>query len=66
MRRPWDFDVLVTEKDGTRHRVPLKPGEAGTIDARLVPGTYRIVCSLFAGTADSHEAKGMAFTLRAR
>jgi len=61
-----DHDAVVTERDGTEHRVPLKPGEAGTIDARLTPGTYRIICSLFAGTADSHEDKGMAFTLRVR
>jgi hypothetical protein len=61
-----DHDVLVTERGGTQYRVPLKPGEAGTIDARLSPGTYRIICSLFAGTPDSHEDKGMAFTLRVR
>ncbi len=61
-----DHDIVVLERDGTVHRVPLKPGEAGTIDATLARGTYRIICSLFAGTPDSHEDKGMAFTLTVR
>ena len=61
-----DHDIVVTERGGIVHRIPLKPGEAGTIDATLAPGEYRIVCSLFAGTPDSHEDKGMAFTLTVR
>ena len=44
----------------------LKPKENGTITARLAPGTYTLVCSLFAGTPDSHEVRGMTTTLRVR
>ena len=61
-----DHNALLIGRAGKPYFVALKPGEAGTIDARLTPGTYRIVCSLFAGTPDSHEDKGMAFTLRVR
>ena len=61
-----DHNVLLTEHDGTPHYAALKPGEATTIDARLTPGRYRIVCSLFAGTPDSHEDRGMKFTLTVR
>lgn len=61
-----DHNVLLTASDGTPHLVDLKPGEAGTISARLRPGTYTIICSLFAGTPDSHEDRGMKFTLRVR
>ena len=61
-----DHNLVVRERDGTPHVVSLKPTESGTITARLAPGTYTIVCSLFAGTPESHEALGMATTLRAR
>ena len=61
-----DHNALLTERDGTPHLVSLKPGEAGTIAARLAPGRYTIICSLFAGTADSHEDKGMRFSLTVR
>ena len=61
-----DHNVLVVAADGSPSVVTLKPGEAGTLSARLAPGRYTIVCSLFAGTPDSHEARGMRFTLTAR
>lgn len=61
-----DHNVLLTDRAGTPYLITLKPGEAGTIDARLAPGTYQIVCSLFAGTPDSHEDRGMKFTLTVR
>lgn len=48
----------VVAKSGT------KAGEA-IFSVRLEPGRYRVYCSLFAGTADSHEAFGMKATIRA-
>lgn len=61
-----DHNLVLHERDGTPHVVSLKPREAGTITARLAPGTYTLVCSLFAGTPESHEALGMRATLRVR
>ncbi len=48
----------VVAKSGT------KAGQA-VFSVRLKPGRYRIYCSLFAGTADSHEAFGMTAMIRA-
>ncbi len=42
---------------------PLLPGAADEIFVTLPAGDYRVVCSLFAGTAISHETLGMRFTL---
>jgi len=61
-----DHNLVVHEKNGTPHIVSLRPAEAGTISVRLAPGTYSLVCNLFAGTPDSHEAKGMKTTLTVR
>ena len=61
-----DHNLVVHERDGTPHIVSLRPAEAGTISVRLAPGTYTLVCNLFAGTPDSHEAKGMTTTLTVR
>lgn len=61
-----DHNLVVHDKGGTPHIVSLRPAEAGTISVRLTPGTYSLVCNLFAGTPDSHEAKGMRTTLTVR
>ena len=61
-----DHNLVVHERDGTPHIVSLRPAEAGTISVRLTAGTYTLVCNLFAGTPDSHEAKGMTTTLTVR
>lgn len=61
-----DHNLVLHERDGTPHVVSLKPKEDGTITARLAPGSYTLVCSLFAGTPDSHELKGMTTTIRVR
>ncbi|HEY5144600.1 MAG TPA: hypothetical protein VII98_13970 [Solirubrobacteraceae bacterium] len=61
-----DHNVMLFEQDGTPDVVSLKPGDAGTITAHLRPGTYKLFCSLFAGTPDSHEDKGMRLTLTVR
>lgn len=61
-----DHNLVVRERDGTPRVVSLKAGESGTLTARLAPGTYTLVCSLFAGTPQSHEQLGMRATLRVR
>ncbi len=48
----------VVAKSGT------KPGEV-VFSVHLKPGRYRVYCSLFEGTADSHEAFGMKAMIRA-
>ena len=32
----------------------------------LTPGAWKLYCSLFAGTPDSHEDQGMAAVIRAK
>ena len=61
-----DHNLVLHERNGTPHIVSLKPSESGTITARLAPGTYTLVCSLFAGTPDSHEALGMKTVITVR
>ena len=60
------FSRDLNDASGAPRFVSLKPGEAGTITARLAPGTYTLVCNLFAGTPESHEALGMKTTLTVR
>ena len=60
-----DHDLVLVDGDGVPHKLDLAPGESGTIRARLRPGRYRILCSLFAGTPESHEDKGMWTVIRA-
>ena len=40
-------------------QVWLKSGGATTLVLRLAPGRYKLYCSMFAGTPQSHEALGM-------
>jgi len=61
-----DHNLVVRERDGTPRVVALKSGESGTLVARLAPGAYTLVCSLFAGTPQSHEQLGMRADLRVR
>lgn len=44
----------------------LIPGATVTVTAHLHPGTYRLCCSPFAGTPESHYARGMHATLAVR
>ncbi len=61
-----DHNLVLRDAGGALQAVSLKPGEAGTISARLKRGTTTLYCGLFAGTAESHEAKGMVAQLRVR
>ena len=44
----------------------LIPGSTAIVVAYLHPGTYVLFCSLFAGTPESHYARGMHATLTVR
>jgi hypothetical protein len=59
-------NVVVVGSSGALGTVSLAPGTSGTIIANLPPGTYQLLCSLYAGTPQSHEALGMHATLRVR
>lgn len=54
-----DHDFSIVDGTGTLRQVYLAPGTNGTVAATLTPGRYKIYCSLFAGTPDSHETQGM-------
>jgi uncharacterized cupredoxin-like copper-binding protein len=57
---------VIVDGDRVAHVVTLKPGEDGTLTPRLAAGRYHVFCSLQAGTPESHEARGMWFTLEVR
>jgi hypothetical protein len=61
-----DHDLTLLDGAGTLHSVPLAPGTSSELRITLTPGTYRLWCSLFAGTQDSHELLGMVTTIQAK
>jgi hypothetical protein len=61
-----DHDLSLIDATGVLQQVYLPPGGTGEIRATLTPGTWKIWCSLFAGTPQSHEQLGMASTIEAR
>lgn len=61
-----DHDLTVVDATGTTRRVYLEPRGTGTLTVTLTPGTWRVYCSLFAGTPSSHEALGMVSYIQAR
>jgi hypothetical protein len=61
-----DHDVSLVDATGTLHRVALAPGASTEVRATLTPGTWKIWCSLFEGTPESHELFGMVTTIEAR
>ena len=61
-----DHDLSLVDATGTLHRVDLAPGASAEIRATLTPGTWKLWCSLFAGTPESHELFGMVSTIEAR
>ncbi len=60
-----DHDLTLVDAAGITHQVYLGPGDSNSIRATLTPGTWKLYCSLFAGTPSSHEALGMVSYLRA-
>jgi hypothetical protein len=61
-----DHDVSLVDATGTLHRAYLPPGAETELRATLTPGTWKIWCSLFEGTPESHELLGMVTTIQAR
>jgi hypothetical protein len=61
-----DHDLSLVDAAGTLHQVYLGPGASSEIHATLTPGTWKLWCSLFAGTPESHELFGMVATIEAR
>ena len=60
-----DHDLTITDATGLTRQVILAPSSTGVLRVSLTPGTWRLYCSLFAGTPDSHQDLGMVAYLRA-
>jgi len=61
-----DHDLAVVDAQGQLHTVPLASGADAVLNVDVAAGPVKLYCSLFAGTPDSHEAKGMLFDVTAR
>jgi hypothetical protein len=61
-----DHDLAVVDASGVLHTVPLASGADAVLDVDVAAGPVKLFCSLFAGTPDSHEAKGMVFNVTAK
>ena len=55
-----DHDLAVADAGGNLlGQAGLKAGADGSIKVTLAPGRYKLYCTLFGGTSESHEVKGM-------
>jgi hypothetical protein len=61
-----DHDIAIVDSQGVLHTVPLASGADAVLDVNVAAGPVKLFCSLYAGTPDSHEAKGMYFDLTAK
>jgi hypothetical protein len=61
-----DHNLVVVDRTGRPHVAFLRPRESATLGVRLAPGRVQLLCTLFAGTADSHELRGMRAEIRVR
>ena len=61
-----DHDLALVDAQGVLHTVPLASGADAVLDVDVAAGPVKLFCSLFAGTPDSHEAKGMVFNVTAK
>jgi plastocyanin len=61
-----DHDLTFVDGNGATQQVPVKAGESSTLIVALKPGSYRLYCSLFEGTPQSHDALGMHSTIDVR
>jgi plastocyanin len=59
-------NLQVIGPNGPVQTISVAPGTSGTLAANLPPGTYHLVCSLYAGTPQSHEALGMHAVITVR
>jgi hypothetical protein len=55
-----DHDLALVDANGSVQVVSVPSRESRSLVAQLRVGQVRIYCSLFAGTAASHEALGMS------
>ncbi|HEY1480131.1 MAG TPA: cupredoxin domain-containing protein [Gaiellales bacterium] len=58
-----DHDLTLVDGNGVTQQVAVHPGASATLMVPLKPGTYRLYCSLFEGTPESHDALGMHATV---
>jgi uncharacterized cupredoxin-like copper-binding protein len=58
-----DHDLTLVDGNGVTQQVAVKPSTSGTLVVALKPGSYRLYCSLFEGTPQSHDALGMHSTI---
>jgi uncharacterized cupredoxin-like copper-binding protein len=61
-----DHDLAVVDATGTRRVIDLAPRSSGELVVNLPVGRHKIWCSLFEGTALSHEDLGMVAYIQAR
>ena len=62
-----NHNFVIADAAGTvAGKVTLIPGATATVTANLRPGTYRLFCSLYAGTPESHYVRGMHTTITVR
>ena len=60
-----DHDLAIVDAHGQLQTVPLASGADAVLIVDVAAGPVKLFCSLFSGTADSHEAKGMLFDVTA-
>lgn len=58
--------VIVDSAGNVVGQASLIPGSSAIVTARLHRGSYVLFCSLFAGTPESHYARGMHTTIVVR
>jgi len=56
-------DLTLVNANGQVQSVPVASGADAVLKVNVASGPVQLYCSLFAGTPDSHEAKGMLFNL---
>ena len=61
-----DHDLTLVDGNGVTQQVLVHPGQEGTLIVALKPGSYRLYCSLFEGTPQSHDALGMHAVVEVR
>jgi uncharacterized cupredoxin-like copper-binding protein len=62
-----DHNFVIIDASGNEFAsVSLAPGASAEVVANLHPGSYRLFCSLFAGTPESHDVRGMHALLTVR
>jgi uncharacterized cupredoxin-like copper-binding protein len=59
-----DHDLTLVDGNGVTQQVLVHPGDSATMVVALKPGSYRLFCSLFEGTPQSHDALGMHATVQ--